>query len=56
MAPLRETHKGQPVVSSKLKLTGALSPGEYYLQVTARSQQGQRETMAAQWPGLELAN
>ncbi len=56
VAPLGKTEKGQPAVVGKLKLTGAIAPGEYYLQVTARSREGQRETMAAQWTDFEVVN
>ncbi len=56
VAPLGKTAKGQPAVVGKVKLTGAIAPGEYYLQVIAHSREGKRESMAAQWTDFEVVN
>jgi hypothetical protein len=53
-APIAKTEDGQPAVFGKLQLRGAIQPGEYYLQVSARSHEGKRETVAAQWTDFEV--
>jgi VWFA-related protein len=53
-APITKTESGDPAVFGKLQLKNAIQPGEYYLQVSARSHEGKRETVAAQWTDFEV--
>ena len=55
-APMGKTEDGQPAVLGKLKLTGAIAAGEYYLQVTAHSRDGKKDTVAAQWTDFEVVD
>jgi len=55
-APLGKLEDGSPAVTGKLKLTEAISPGEYFLQVVAYSRNGKREDVAAQWTDFEVVN
>jgi VWFA-related protein len=53
-APITKAETGETAVFGKLRLKGAIAPGEYFLQVSARSHEGKRETVAAQWTDFEV--
>ena len=55
-APMAKTEDGQRAVVGKLKLTAAITSGEYYLQVTAHSHDGKKDAGAAQWTDFEVVD
>jgi hypothetical protein len=54
VAALEKTADGIQTIIGRLKLTAAIEPGEYYLQIVARSREGKKETLAGQWTDFEV--